>query len=469
MQLQTICRKFVRCISAVVTMPSTKFDYLVIGGGSGGIASARRAAEFGIKVGLVESDRLGGTCVNVGCVPKKLSFYCALHAEIIHHLKDYGFLLSEYQLDWGTFKRKRDEYVKHLNGIYENYLIKSKVELIRGKAKFVQDRVVEVNDKQYSAKHILIATGGYPSLPDIPGAEHGITSDGFFKLQTIPKKTVVVGAGYIAVELSGILNALGSDVYLVIRRDKVLRNFDCMISTAITEEIVESGIKLEKNTQVNHIEKQHDGKLTVLLKDENMITDVDCLLWAIGREPSSELQLENAGVKLNDTGHILVDEYQNTSHSNVYALGDVCGKFLLTPVAIAAGRCLAHRLFDNQPEKKLDYSNIPTVVFSHPPIGTVGLTEVEAVQQYGRENLHIYKSAFIPLYYAITEKKSKCLMKLICYGKDEKIIGLHIMGLGCDEILQGFAVAIKMGVTKNQLDECVAIHPTTAEELVTMH
>ncbi|XP_013779561.1 glutathione reductase, mitochondrial-like isoform X2 [Limulus polyphemus] len=468
MRLQNICRKFATCINTFVTMPSKKFDYLVIGGGSGGIASARRAAEFGIQVGLVESDRLGGTCVNVGCVPKKLSFYCAHHAEMIHDLKDYGFLMSEYQLDWGTFKRKRDEYVKRLNGIYENNLIKSKVELIRGKAKFVGDRVVEVNDKLYSGKHVLIATGGYPSIPDIPGAEHGITSDGFFELQIIPKKTVVVGAGYIAVELSGILNALGSNVHLVIRRDKVLRNFDCMISTAITEEIVESGIKLEKNNQVKHVEKQCDGKLTILLKDENMITDVDCLLWAIGRKPSIELQLMNAGVKLNDTGHILVDEYQNTSHSSVYALGDVCGKFLLTPVAIAAGRCLAHRLFDNQPEKKIDYSNIPTVVFSHPPIGTVGLTEEEALQQYGRENLRIYRSAFIPLYYAITEKKSKCLMKLICHGKDEKVIGLHMMGLGCDEILQGFAVAIKMGATKKQFDECVAIHPTTAEELVTM-
>lgn len=449
-------------------MLNEHYDYLVIGGGSGGIASARRAAEFGAKVALIESGKLGGTCVNVGCVPKKLSFYCALHAEIIEDHKDYGFDVVVDKFNWNIFKKKRDDYIKYLNEVYRKNLDKSNVIRITGKAKFVDKSIVEVNGKQYFGKHILIATGGYPAVPSIPGAEFGITSDGFFELEDIPKKVVIAGAGYIAVELAGILNSLGSKVFLVIRGDKVLRTFDSTISTAITEEIEASGINIVKRETLTNVEKNEDQNLTITLSSTNIISNVNCLLWAIGRKPNSDLDLDKVGIEKDKMDFIKVDEYQNTSCADVYALGDVCGKWLLTPVAIAAGRLLAHRLFDDKPDLKLDYVNIPSVVFSHPPIGTVGLTEEQAVSTYRRENLKIYRTAFTPLYNAMTKKKQKTIMKLICLGKEEKVIGLHMIGMGCDEILQGFAVAIKMGALKKHFDDCVAIHPTSAEELVTL-
>ncbi|KAH9488315.1 hypothetical protein Btru_063767 [Bulinus truncatus] len=445
-----------------------KFDYLVIGGGSGGLASARRAAEFGIKAAIIEEGRWGGTCVNVGCVPKKVMYYTATHAEMIHEHKGYGFDVDFKGFDFKRIKKSRDEYIKRLNGIYESNLDKSKVEKITGHAMFTSDNSVEVNGEQYSADHILIATGGRPTIPSIPGAEHGITSDGFFELEDLPRKVVVVGAGYIAVELAGVLNALGSNTSLLIRYDQVLRTFDGLISKTVTDNLETAGVKIWRRTEVSEVVKESDGTLTLKTNTE-VISNVDCLLWAIGRSPNSDnLGLDRVGISVDKHNNIEVDEYQNTSVKGIYALGDVCGKALLTPVAIAAGRRLAHRLFDGKKDLKLDYTSIPTVVFSHPPVGTVGLTEEEAERKYGRDKLKIYTSNFLPMYYAMTENKVRCNMKLICVLSEEKVVGLHMIGQGCDEILQGFGVAIKMGATKAQFDECVAIHPTSAEELVTM-
>ncbi|KAL3859583.1 hypothetical protein ACJMK2_009799 [Sinanodonta woodiana] len=444
------------------------FDYLVIGGGSGGIASARRAAEFGIKVGLVEHGRWGGTCVNVGCVPKKIMYNTAMHAEFIHEHKDYGFDVEVKKFDWSHVKHTRDAYIKRLNDIYASNLEKSGVEKLVGHATFTEDKCVEVNGNKYAAKHILIATGGRPSIPNVPGAEYGINSDGFFELEDLPKKVVIVGAGYIAVELAGIFNALGADTSILIRFDQVLRTFDEMISSFVTDAMEKAGVKVMRSAQVKSVTKKPDGTLT-LDTTAGQMSEVNCLLWAIGRVPNTDnIGIEKLGVELDKQGHIKVDEYQDTSVSGIHALGDVCGKFLLTPVAIAAGRRLAHRLFDNKKGLKLDYSNIPTVVFAHPPVGTIGLTEVEAQQKYGSDKIKIYRTTFTPMYYALSEVKSKCSMKLVCVLPEEKIVGLHMVGQGCDEMLQGFAVAIKMGATKADFDNTVAIHPTSAEELVTM-
>ncbi|WAR28770.1 GSHR-like protein [Mya arenaria] len=404
-----------------------QYDYLVIGGGSGGLASARRAAEFGVRAAVIEKGRWGGTC------------------------------------------EKRDAYIRRLNGIYESNLNKSVVDQIIGHAQFTEDGNVEVNGQKYSAPHILVATGGRPVMAEIPGKEHAITSDGFFELEDLPKKVVVVGAGYIAVELAGIFNALGADTSICIRYDQVLRTFDEMLSSKVTEEIEKAGLKICRKTQVTKATKEADGTLTLDLNTGSKITDVNCLLWAIGRVPNSDkIGLDKVGVKMDSRGNVVVDEYQNTSRPGVYALGDVCGRALLTPVAIAAGRRLAHRLFDNKKDLKLDYNNIPTVVFSHPPIGTIGMTQAEAEKEYGADKIKVYRSTFTPMYYAMTETKVMCSMKLICLLPDEKVIGLHMLGQGCDEMLQGFSVAIKMGATKAQFDETVAIHPTSSEELVTM-
>lgn len=461
-------------------------DYLVIGAGSGGIASARRSTEFGVKAVIAEHGPLGGTCVNVGCVPKKVMFYTAMHSEMLHDREEYGFKSDgTTKFDWSVVKTKRDAYIKRLNGIYDRNLENAKVEKVFGHAVFTGEKsphpVVSVDGQLFTAPHILIAVGGYPVVPteeEIPGADFGITSDGFFELEDLPKKTVVVGAGYIAVEMAGILNALGSETHLLIRRNQVLRNFDEMISTNLTNKMQQDGVKLGKYTQIKNVVKSpKNGKLNITVtttlpngvESTSMITDTDCLLWAIGRKAAtSNIGLDKIGIEMDHKGDIVVDEYQNTSVQGVYAVGDVQGKALLTPVAIAAGRKLAHRLFDGKTDWKLDYENIPTVVFSHPPVGTIGLTEDEAKKKYGESSIKVYRSMSTPMYFAMTTRKEYCLMKLICLGPEEKIVGLHMQGLGCDEMLQGFGVAIKMGATKQDFDNCVAIHPTAAEEMVTM-
>jgi len=446
------------------------FQYLVIGGGSGGIASARRAAEFGVSVGLIEKQALGGTCVNVGCVPKKIMFQAAMHAEEFQDQRDYGLKVVNNDIfDWKDVKIRRDAYIKRLNDIYFNNLQKSKVELIRGQGVFVDKDKVAVGQDVYSADHILIAVGGYPAWPSIPGAEHGISSDGFFELEELPKKAVVVGAGYIAVEMAGILKSLGSEVHQIIRKDKVLRSFDELIVDSATEELEHLGVNLVKKTEVAHIEKKDDKLLRISTKSGVVLDDVDCLLWAIGRTSNTaNLGLDKAEIKMDRKGDIIVDVFQNTSNPQVFAVGDVIGKWQLTPVAIAADRKLAHRLFNNETNLKLDYENIPTVVFSHPPIGTCGITEQEARAKFGDDKIKIYKSTFTPLYHALTQRKQMTKMKLVCAGPEEKVVGLHMIGRGCDEMLQGFGVAMRMGATKKDFDNVVAIHPTSAEELVTM-
>ncbi|XP_038050166.1 glutathione reductase, mitochondrial-like [Patiria miniata] len=457
-----------RTFSSMPPVTPKSFDYLVIGGGSGGIASARRAAEFGVSVGLIESSRLGGTCVNVGCVPKKVMFLTAMHSEYLHDQPDYGFDVEKKGFSWSMVKQKRDAYIKRLNDIYFGNLERSKVEYIKGRAKFTDNRCLEVDGQLYTGKHIMIAAGGRPIMPDIPGSELGITSDGFFELEELPKKTAVVGAGYIAVELAGILNDLGSDVSLFIRKQQALRNFDCMVSENVTETIQASGITLVTGSVSKSLVKSGDGTMTYETT-AGVFSGFDCVIWAVGRTPNSDiLDLDKVGVKTDKAGNILVDEYQNTDAPGIYALGDICGRALLTPVAIRAGRMLAHRLFDNKPDLKMNYNLIATVVFSHPPIGTIGLTEAEAEAKYKRENLKIYQSTFNNMYFALTERKERTKMKLICAGPEEKVVGLHMQGMGVDEMLQGFSVAITMGATKKDFDATVAIHPTSGEELVTM-
>ncbi|QYM93052.1 glutathione-disulfide reductase [Dickeya zeae] len=445
------------------------YDYLAIGGGSGGIASINRAAMYGKKCALIEAKHLGGTCVNVGCVPKKVMWHAAQIAEAIHHYgPDYGFDVTVNQFNWDTLLKNRSAYIDRIHQSYNNVLGKNQVEVIQGFARFVDAKTVEVNGERITADHILIATGGRPTRPNIPGAEYGIDSDGFFELNALPQRVAVVGAGYIAVEIAGVLNALGSDVHLFVRKHAPLRQFDPLIVETLVEVMNTEGPALHTESIPKAVVKNADGSLTLQLESGHEQT-VDCLIWAIGREPANDkVNLEAAGVALNNKGYIVVDKFQNTTVPGIYAVGDNTGAVELTPVAVAAGRRLSERLFNNKPDEHLDYSNIPTVVFSHPPIGTIGLTEPQAREQYGDEQVKVYKSGFTAMYTAVTQHRQPCRMKLVCVGPEEKIVGVHGIGFGMDEILQGFAVAVKMGATKKDFDNTVAIHPTAAEEFVTM-
>ncbi|WJV38541.1 glutathione-disulfide reductase [Raoultella terrigena] len=445
------------------------YDYIAIGGGSGGIASINRAAMYGQKCALIEARELGGTCVNVGCVPKKIMWHAAQIAEAIHlYGPDYGFDTTLNRLDWATLLKNRSAYIERIHTSYENVLGKNKVDVIKGFARFVDAHTVEVNGETITADHILIATGGRPSHPSIPGAEYGIDSDGFFALEALPERTAVVGAGYIAVELAGVLNALGSKTHLFVRKHAPLRSFDPLLTETLVEVMKVEGPTLHTQAIPTAVVKNKDGSLTLKLEDGREQT-VDCLIWAIGREPANDkLNVEMAGVELDEKGYVKVDKYQNTNVPGVYAVGDNTGAVELTPAAVAAGRRLSERLFNNKPDEYLDYNNIPTVVFSHPTIGTVGLTEPQAREEYGDDQVKVYQSSFTAMYTAVTRHRQPSRMKLVCVGTEEKIIGIHGIGLGMDEILQGFAVALKMGATKRDFDNTVAIHPTAAEEFVTM-
>lgn len=445
------------------------FDYICIGGGSGGIASANRAAKHGKKVALIEAKAIGGTCVNVGCVPKKAMWFGAQVAETIHrYAPDYGFELDVKNFSWKTLVDSREAYIKRIHGSYDNVLATNKITVIKGFATFVDKNTVEVDGKQYTADHILIATGGAPTRPDIPGAELGIDSDGFFALEEQPKRVVVIGAGYIGVELAGVMHSLGSETHLVVRKHAPLRNFDPMLYDTLMEIMADEGPTLHTHSSPEQIVRNADGSLTISFTNGTKI-DTDAVIWAIGRKPAtSKLGLEKIGVEMDSRGHVLVDEYQNTSVPGVYAVGDNIGKVDLTPVAVKAGRLLSERLFNGQTEAKMDYETIPTVVFSHPPIGTIGLSEPEAEEKYGKDDVKVYRSSFGAMFTAVTKHRQLTRMKLICAGPDEKVVGLHGIGHGVDEIIQGFGVAIKMGATKADFDACVAIHPTSAEEYVTM-
>ncbi|AGO14053.1 AaceriAGR196Wp [[Ashbya] aceris (nom. inval.)] len=476
------CREVYSVCKGAMSNEVKHYDYLVIGGGSGGVASSRRAASYGAKTVLIEGKALGGTCVNVGCVPKKVMWYASDLAHRLLHAKDYGLLqdmdISKDKLNfnWKEFTAKRNAYVKRLNGIYERNLQKEGVEYVHGWARFNNEGQVEVTrpdqtTETYTADHILIATGGEPVLPEgIPGAEHGVDSDGFFRLEEQPKKVVISGSGYIATEFAGVFNGLGTETHIVIRQENVLTKFDPCIQETVTEHYEKEGVNVHKKQSIQRVDKDpNTGKLTVHLAGET-IEDVDELVWAIGRKSLLAIAPEKVGVKLGEKGHVVVDEYQNTSTKGIYALGDVVGNMELTPVAIAAGRKLANRLFgpEHMRTQKQSYENVPSVVFSHPEAGSIGLTEPQAIEKYGKENIKIYHTKFTAMYYAMLEDKAPTRYKLICAGPEEKVVGLHIVGDGSAEILQGFGVAIKMGATKADFDSCVAIHPTSAEELVTL-
>ncbi|MEA1889449.1 MAG: glutathione-disulfide reductase, partial [Pseudomonadota bacterium] len=392
------------------------FDLIVIGAGSGGIATARRAASYGARVAIIESGRLGGTCVNVGCVPKKVMWNAATLAHGLEMAADYGFDITRHGYDWSMMKKKRDAYIVRLNGIYQRNLDLDEIEIFQGHGRFVDAHSIEVvsdsEKKIIKAKHILIATGGRPTVPDIPGAEYGITSDGFFELEKLPERVVVVGAGYIAVELAGVLNMLGSRVTMMLRKEVFLRSFDASLRECLMEEMLNSGINILASTHVHCLEKSDNGLIQVISSHHQKIEDNDCLIWAIGRSSNTDdIGLDKAGLKVTKEGFIETDEQQNTAVKGIYAVGDMTGRAALTPVAIAAGRHLAERLFNHQADAKLDYDNIPSVIFSHPPIATVGMTEGEARERYGE--VKVYQSRYTNMLHALSEHKKKSSIKMI--------------------------------------------------------
>lgn len=446
------------------------YDYLVIGGGSGGIASANRAAMYGARVALIEENQLGGTCVNLGCVPKKVMWYVAEMMESLHHYsEDYGIELKQQPVfHYKKMMENRDQYISFLHKAYKKGLDSNNVTLIKGRAEFISDSAVKVGDRKITADHILIATGGKPKRLNIPGGDLGIVSDDVFGLKELPQSVAIIGGGYIGVEMSGIMNALGVDTHLFVRKPAPLYNFDSIICEGYQAISENEGRQIHVNKTVTELEKTKSGTFLLHFKD-GTTHETEQVLWATGRVPNTKgLNLEAAGVNLYPGGYVEVDRFQNTTGENIYSVGDVTGRAELTPVAIAAGRRLSERVFNDKKNEYLDYTNIPTVIFTHPPIGTVGMTEEQVRDEYPDESIKIYKTSFTSMHSSITANRQKAYMKLICVGKSEKVVGLHGIGKGMDELLQGFAVAMQMGATKKDFDRTVAIHPTAAEEFVTM-
>lgn len=445
------------------------YDYIVIGGGSGGLASARRAQRYGARSVVIEPHPLGGTCVNRGCVPKKILWNAAELAEKIPDLGDYGFEQpASRNFDYSRLRAASLAYVERMNANYALRLDEEGVGLIRASGRFLEPGVVETsNGVVLRSPHVLIATGSRPHWPEIPGAELGISSDDWFSLERLPRRLLVLGGGYIGVELAGIAHSLGSEVVLSFRGEAPLARFDELLRTTLADEMQRAGIGLAPAFRPARLVRTESG-LAAQGEDGRVLDGFDCILWATGRVPNVEsLGLANAGIALNAAGAIGTDAFQNTTTPGVYAVGDVTGVSMLTPVAIAAGRKLADRLFGGDASARLDYEDIPTVVFSHPPIGTVGLSEATARARYG-EQVKTYVTRFTGLYYGVTSRKPRTAMKLITLLPDERVLGIHAIGLGADELIQGFAVALRMGARKADLDRTVAIHPTAAEELVTL-
>ena len=443
------------------------YDLICIGGGSGGVATANRAGAHGAKVALIEADRLGGTCVNVGCVPKKIMWSAAQFAHAFDDAAGYGFTLPGYRFDWEALVSARDAYVRDLNAAYGRHLASNQVEVMRGWARFAGPNAIVVDNREITAEQILIATGGHPIVPPIPGANLGIDSNGFFALKQQPRRLAVVGAGYIAVEVAGLMQALGTAVTLCLRRDHFLHSFDHMLSRALMTQMQADGVDVRPHLFPAGVERDGDDRY-LIAEDGMRHGPFDTILWAIGRGANTAaLDLGKAGVFAHANGVVPVDAWQTTNVPNIHAVGDVIGHHELTPVAIAAGRRLADRLFGGKPGRRLDYDRIPTVIFSHPPIGTVGLTEGEAFARHGA-GAKVYETSFTPMYHGFTERKVKMSMKLVVAGPDETVVGCHLIGPGADEMLQGFGVAVRMGATKANFDDTVAIHPSASEEMVTM-
>ncbi|MGB5200472.1 MAG: glutathione-disulfide reductase [Sedimenticolaceae bacterium] len=445
---------------------NTHFDLIAIGGGSGGLAVAEMAAQYGKRVAIVESHKLGGTCVNNGCVPKKIMWYAANLAHAVDDAADFGISATRGTTDWEKLVTGREAYINRINRYWDSYVVDSGVVRIDGSARFIDARTVEVKGRRYTADHIVIATGGRPIVPSVPGAELGITSDGFFSLTTQPRKVAIIGAGYIGVEFAGVLRALGSAVTLVALEHRLLESFDGMISDVLLGEMHKQGIITHLGFQVAGLAQTAQG-IALDASDGQRLDGFDTVIWAVGRAPNThDLDLHKAGVSTRANGIVPTDEAQNTNVPGIYALGDITGRTPLTPVAIAAGRRLAARLFGDQPDSRVDYTNVQSVVFAHPPIGTVGLTEEQARERHSK--VTVYKTEFTPMRHALSAHGMTTAMKLVCSGEREQVVGIHLIGDNVDEMLQGFAVAMKMGASKADLDATIPIHPISAEELVTM-
>lgn len=447
-----------------------KYDLIVLGGGSGGIASAVRASRYGAKVAIVEQEQLGGTCVNLGCVPKKIMFNASTVADTLRKAADFGFSPVDVKLNWKNLVNKRNAFIEKLRENYAKRLAQNNIRFLHGKGSFVRADTIEVNGERYQAEHIIIATGGEPYIPkDLSGAEHTINSDGFFSLTSRPNKVAIIGSGYIGVELAGALHSLGAETHLLIRGERPLSRFDSLLGETLLEIMAQQGIHYHLNHRAHTISLQKDQRKAIKCQNDSTLSDFDTVIVALGRVPRTyDLNLDAIGLQRDKKGLISVDRYQNTNIPGIYAIGDVIDGPALTPVAIAAGRRLSDRLFGGEKQAHLDYENICSVIFSHPTIGSIGLSEDEAIAQYGAEQIKIYKTRFNPLFDALSEDKTPTVMKLVTLGKEEKIVGLHVIGYGADEMLQGFGVAVKMGACKRDFDNTVAIHPTSAEELVTM-